>query len=397
MQKVANQGKLMYMAVGDAILDQIASGDLKPGDRLDRPQQLARQMKVGEGTVRHALQSLAARGFVERRPRVGTIVARVPEEHHATSSPSATQTAYALIVPDIRNPQFSCLARGVQDAAAKQHIDVITCNTDDDPEVYESIISRCLQNRIGGLIMVPPLNRVLPLRVLADLQEAKIPVVTCWRPIDAAGWPLVRGDSFENARTVLKHLVERGYQKIGLIASTVAHDASALRAEHAVINPSDQILTNGVNGYYRGLQDAGRRIDEALILCADFDRHVIPSGNLSQHPAVDRFAAWVEAHPEMDAVFCVHDFLAALLMHALERLGKRTPEDVGVVGAGNIASYHSAFPCTLTTLDGHFGKIGESACRLLAEMRNGQSFPPGYTHVIPARLVVGHSTDKPQV
>jgi len=112
MNKETTQGKLMYMAVGDAILSQIASGELKPGDRLDKPQQLARRMNVGEGTVRHALQSLAARGFVERRPRVGTIVSRVPDERIDQALQHATQTTYALIVPDIRNPQFSSLARG---------------------------------------------------------------------------------------------------------------------------------------------------------------------------------------------------------------------------------------------------------------------------------------------
>ncbi|MCC6681125.1 MAG: GntR family transcriptional regulator [Phycisphaeraceae bacterium] len=384
------------MAVEEAILAHMSSGDLKPGDRLEKPRRLARQMNVGEGTVRHALQSLAARGYVERRPRVGTIVAKLPGEEDDVQTEQNLHTIYSLIVPDIRNPQFACLARGVQDAAARQQIDVVTCNTDDDPQVYENLIHRCIENRIDGLIMVPPFDRMLSLRTLADLQDAKIPVVTCWRSIDAAGWPLVRGDTFDGGRTAVRHLVERGYQTIGMVSGTAlpTHPETGSSAEGTIYDQSRQIFTDIHNGYARGLQDAGRPLDDQLILDFQYDRDTTSAGHLDQHPAVSQIESWLKVHPAIDAVMCSHDFIAALLLHALARLGKKTPDDIGVVGAGNIPIYHSALQGTLTTLDGHFTEIGESACRLLAEMRGGKTFPPGYTHVIPSRLVVGSSTQQ---
>jgi DNA-binding LacI/PurR family transcriptional regulator len=397
MNTEVDQDKLRYVAVEEAILNRITSGELKLGDRLETTPRLAQQMKVGEGTIRHALQSLAGRGFLARRPRVGTIVSRIPDDHTDSRPERRTQTTYVLIVPDIRNPQFVCLARGVQDAAATKQIDVVTCNTDDDPKVYESIIDRCIQNHADGLIMVPPMDHVLPLRTLAKLQDAKIPVVTCWRPIDAAGWPLVRGDSFNDVRTGVRHFVEQGYEEIAMVLGKgIMPKPGVLPPEKRVmLNQSVRMFTDYENGYARGLQDANRGFDESLIMDFQFNLTTISSDQLDKHPAVDMLVDWLEAHATIDAVICTHDFVAALFLHALMRMGKRVPDDFGLIGGGNIPIYHSALQGKLTSLDGHFPEIGEAACSLLEKIHDGEAFPPGYVKIIPSRLVVGTSTTRP--
>lgn len=393
----AEQGRLMYRVVADAILERITAGGLKPGDRLDNPPDLARKMKVGEGTIRHALQSLAAQGYVQRRPRVGTIVAAMPGDTMQTSAnvPQAVRTTYALVVPDIRNPQFSNLARAVHDAADRQQIDVVTFNTDDNPKIYNGVLQRCIQNQMSGIVMVPPFDHALALRRLAELQDSAIPVVTCWRPIEAAGWPLVRGDAFEDARVAVAHLVENGYKNIGIIMRTRPQDEVAMQSgDHVIYSQTDQMLANTFNGYCRGLQDAGRAVDSGLVLNFEFNRQWISHVNVNNHPALPILERWVQEQPQMDAVVCGLDYVAALMKCALARIDKRVPEDLGLVGGGNIGMYQPVFAGTLTTTDGHFSEIGESACRLLMEMREGHVYPSGYTHIIPSRLIIGNSTER---
>ncbi|WP_438447720.1 FadR/GntR family transcriptional regulator [Gorillibacterium sp. sgz5001074] len=68
------QTKKIYELVADQIRDRIQRGEVKPGDRLESVEQLAKRFQVGRSTIREALSALRAMGLVDIRQGEGTFV-----------------------------------------------------------------------------------------------------------------------------------------------------------------------------------------------------------------------------------------------------------------------------------------------------------------------------------
>lgn len=75
----ASRPVYVYMQVADHIAARIASGELRPGARLEGERELAEQLGVAIGSVRHAVKVLRDRGLVVTLPAKGTYIAEPPE------------------------------------------------------------------------------------------------------------------------------------------------------------------------------------------------------------------------------------------------------------------------------------------------------------------------------
>nr|WP_272917052.1 FadR/GntR family transcriptional regulator [Pontibacillus yanchengensis] len=79
MEEIAVQYKQIrtrkiYEEVADSLLEMLQKGELKPGDKLDSVEQLAKNFSVGRSAVREALSALRATGILEMRQGEGTFV-----------------------------------------------------------------------------------------------------------------------------------------------------------------------------------------------------------------------------------------------------------------------------------------------------------------------------------
>src|SRR5258708_25167809 len=61
----------------------------------------------------------------------------------------------ALIMPDIVNPFYTSVARGVEDTARKNHYTLIICNHDDDDEKEHEYFRSLLSLKIDGCLLIP--------------------------------------------------------------------------------------------------------------------------------------------------------------------------------------------------------------------------------------------------
>jgi hypothetical protein len=75
-------------------------------------------------------------------------------------------------------------------------------------------------------------------------------------------------------------------------------------------------------------------------------------------------------------------------------MGKRVPEDVCVVGAGNISQYIGFEPGYITSLDGIDAKIASKACELIEDMRMGKPVTGGLRYLLENGLHQGKTTAK---
>jgi LacI family transcriptional regulator len=92
-----------------------------------------------------------------------------------------------------------------------------------------------------------------------------------------------------------------------------------------------------------------------------------------------------------DAVFCYNDPIAASAMRAILDAGMRIPEDVALIGAGNVR-FSDMLRVPLTTIDQGSRRIGEHAARLLIEHMENRSRARRKSVVLPIQLILREST-----
>ncbi len=133
----------------------------------------------------------------------------------------------ALIIPDIENPFFTSLARGVEDRAYEAGFSAVFCDSDDRPEKEALYLGVAQAEHMAGVVLVPSSDHP----DLDDLLKAKIPVVAVDRsasnhPIDS-----VVLDNFEVARAATEALYDRGYRRVACITGPAETETAQLRAD----------------------------------------------------------------------------------------------------------------------------------------------------------------------
>jgi LacI family transcriptional regulator len=194
-----------------------------------------------------------------------------------------------------------------------------------------------------------------------------MPLVLIDRPIEGVRASFVGVDNEAVGRLATTHLIEQGCRRI-------AH----LRG------PKIGLAAKRLNGYLASLKKNKLATPANYVVDAGFQDH-------RGYEAMKKLLAAVTPAP--DGVFCYNDPVAIGAMKALREAGLRVPEDVAVVGAGNV-HYSDALAVPLTTIDQKTCEIGARAAELLLE-QIGSSRPvrPETVLIVP-ELVARKSTQR---
>jgi DNA-binding LacI/PurR family transcriptional regulator len=252
----------------------------------------------------------------------------------------------ALVVPDITNPFFPRLLRGAQQAAREAGYAVALIDTAHDHE-WGARSAEALQSG--------------PADVLLLFEVDPPPADAGWEPIvviesDGRGHPSVVLDVVGGTRQAIEHFQALGHTRIGHLTS-VWDTLTFIRRREVI----DRL--------------AGGEVPRAK---TDFRIEV----------ARQDARAFLEAHPEMTAVFCDDDVLAAGLYLAARELGVRIPDDLSVAGFGDFDIGRVLDP-PLTTVVADAAALGRMAFEVLSEQTAGGT-PADRT--LPVELAVRGST-----
>jgi len=356
----------------ELIRGAIERGELKPGQRLGSAKQLAKFWKTSYGAARQSLELLAAKGLVERRPRAGTFVSSNAE---TLGTQSDARNIIGLLVPDIRIPDYSLIARHLQDAGHKANFEVLVSSTDNERERYDQSVLRHLKAGVGGLVLVAPHQGRLSLSTLVELEKSGVPVVNYARRVDVVSWPTVQTDTTQAAYLPVKHLCDIGRRRIGYLSY-----------------PSDTHGAEMMFGLYRAIAEAGLTAENISILeIADTNYLSSWSDRSSLEQILEK---WLDENPKLDAVCCMHVHIAATLLTLLSRRGVRVPEDIAVTSHGNMPEVFGVGAGELTTVDTHSDKAAEEMVRVLRHRSDdpGDQLPSIIS--IQPQLLIGRSTVK---
>ena len=247
-----------------------------------------------------------------------------------------------LVVPDITNPFFPEIARGVEDVARERGYEMFLCNSVEDPEREDDVLRALQDKRVDGTIICS--SRLSDERLFSRLRQQRAAVlVNRHAPPELAG--TVRVDDAEGTFQAVDHLLAGGRSAIGFLCGP----------------PTSRSGIERVRGFKSALSAAGTGFDETLMRPCPPD----PKGGY------EAALALLSERPEIDGLVCYNDLVAVGALRACAGLGSRVPDDVAIVGCDDIMVARLLSPA-LTTLRVPKYDIGATAARMLLDRINGR-------------------------
>ena len=337
---------------------QIAAGQLKPGDRLPPVRGLARQLSINLHTVRNAYQRLETDGLVQTHQGSGTWVLQLDPKRLVELAGRTRSYTIGIILPGMSNPFYHAFLQGVEQGIQHRQMLLFVCNAHEDPQEFVRHFAQLSARNVDGIIVAS-----------FDLQGHLGGELSPTLPLVTVDWPGCRGpvvnfDLEGAAQLAVRHLLEHGHQRVGLI--TFSQEAANVHAIDA--------------GYHKALREAGIQPDEALIArVSDF---LSPSGELGTQQLI--------AHQQPPtAIFTIADTLALGALRALRTNGWRVPEQVALISLDDIPFAELVYP-PLTTVSLPAQQLGLEAARMLLDLIDGNALLKTQV-TLPTKLVVRQS------
>lgn len=280
------------------------------------------------------------------------------------------------IVGGLGDSTHGSIVQFLEHIASQNGYSVIIRNTFMDPEARHNAVEMMIRHRVEG-VMIIPLDKEVAWDAsdFRKLKKAGIPTVLIAEKSPEDLCDTVYPDFKAAAESLVKHLLQQGYRKIGyLYGSTEAQ--------------WDYSEQGRFMGYCSALREAGIEPNEAYMLkCAT--PALEESKTFDSQAVINMFSQ--QDRPE--AVLCFCDMLAIKTMSTLQRMGLKIPDDIALVGIDNILASAAIYPA-LTTFAQPVRKIGEEAFKLLLE-RIGGTADENKKHIrIDGELLVRESSVK---
>ncbi|APY88155.1 LacI family transcriptional regulator [Streptomyces alfalfae] len=330
-------------------------------------EEVAARAGVGRGTVSRVING-SPRVSEATRTAVEAAVAElgyVPNT--AARALAANRTdAIALVVPEpetrfFAEPYFSDVLRGVGAELSETEMQLLLIFAGSDQR-RQRLAQYLAAHRVDGVLLVS-VHADDPLPDL--LSQLEIPAVISGRRSADEPLPSVDSDNFAGACSAVEHLLSRGRTSIATITGRLDVYGAQRR----------------LDGYRAALRDAGRPVDERMIVPGDFTEE---GGRRAMRELL-------ETRPGLDAVFAGSDVMAAGARQALREAGRRIPDDVALVGFDDSAIARHMDP-PLTSVRQPIEEMGRAMIDLLlAEIADSRPFAARRLErrqlVLPTRLV----------
>ncbi|WP_425955176.1 LacI family DNA-binding transcriptional regulator [Xylanimonas sp. McL0601] len=315
---------------------------------------VARAAGVSISTVSRAL-AVPDKVAVETRDRVAAIAAELGyQPNRAAAGLRAGRTgALGLLVPDLSNPYFAAVAKGVAEVAREHGLGVFVVDSEEDPALEVELL-RSLAHQTDGVILASP----------RALEAARPPVGGKPVVVINQDGPLAVGtDNAGGMRLAVEHLYALGHRRVAYVGGPAA-----------------------------SWSDAQRRV--ALDVAGELGVEVVALG--PHRPTVDGGAAAADAvvAAGVTAAITFNDVVAVGLVRAVRERGVRVPEDLSVVGFDDTFLAALVTPA-LTSVGADLREVGRRATDLLVGRlgpAGAEAEPPTASLLLPATLAVRAST-----
>ena len=326
--------------------------------------EVARRAGVSPSTVSRVLNNTAPVSEDVRKQ-----VMRASEElgyrhmpHRSMKAPPIS--SIALLIPDILNPFFAEIVRGVQDESADEYMPLLM-DTAEDLQREQQYFRLLATQPVCGVIVGG--SRIAAEELAAAISHQKIPMVVLNRPGRHPHVACLMVDFEIATYRATCHLLSLNHARVAYLAGPSQSEASQARQR----------------GVERALSEAGLplRPEWCPVSFPGVDGGFQAMSALLALPASER----------PTAVVAYNDLMALGALHAIRAHRLHVPQDISVIGIDDISMAAHANP-PLTTIAQPKYRMGRVAMRILRQMINGQPPPEdGYT-LMESPLIVREST-----
>jgi LacI family transcriptional regulator len=332
--------------------------------------QVAKEAGVSSQTVSRVINN-RPEITPETRQHVQDVIKRLGYQPNAIARSLIQRRSHTLgvVTSGLEYYGPSHILIGVEQGANQAGLSILL-NLIHQPETQDigSIINGLVSRQVEGIIWAVPEIDSNRSWFRENLHQLSIPVVfLSTQPRENLN--VVEIDNRHGAYIATQHLLERGYEKIGLIAGPLTWWAASERRR----------------GWQDALTDAGISFDDSWVM----------EGNWSADSGEQGLHALLQKFPDVQAVFACNDQMALGLMRAARKLGKRIPEDLAVVGFDDIPESAFYYP-PLTTIRQGLYDLGivavQTFMKLRQEPQKEDVTPTAHLVMLQPQLVVREST-----
>jgi LacI family transcriptional regulator len=309
-------------------------------------QDVAVKAGVSKTTVSHVIN---ATRFVEEETRQRVLLAIQELQYRPSAAARSLTTGrtgtVGIVVSDTSNPFFGELLLGVEEVLRPQNVALIICNTNETLEYEAHYLDLLLNQRVDGIITAATSQ---PWIELSKAEVQHTPVVFVDRYFDSLDGFYVGVDNKAGAYLGTQHLIQCGYQKIGILAGL------------------DRLSTmrERLDGYRQALQEAGLPVNPYWIIPSQLN---VDGGRQALRTLFNQ-----EDVPE--AVFINNNLLALGALFEMRDQNLVCPEDVGMVSFDDHP--WAAVSCPpLTVMRQPTRKIGQVSAEMILALINNQPVP----------------------
>lgn len=270
-----------------------------------------------------------------------------------------------VIIPDLMNPLFPPIVRGIEDVLAREGYTALLANTDNDPLRERTQFEALVTRRVDGFIMATA-RREHPL--LDEAARRGLKVVLVYRGIDRADFSTVTADDRLGIELATEHLIALGHRRIGHLAGPQGLSTGAIRAASFRETLHSHQLDAPL---------------EHIVVC---DAYTEAAGAAATRELLDR-------EPALTAIVAANDLLALGACDVLRERSTACPEQISVTGFNDMPFADKFHPALTTVRVPHYD-LGAEAGRLLLE----QLTQPAHLTKrlsLPPTLIVRASTAPP--
>ncbi len=304
-----------------------------------------RMTETTKARVKKAMQEL---GFVR--------------DYNAAKLRSGRSRLVGVLLPDISIPFYAEFCTSLEAALSEHGYLPVMANVGEDTRRQQTMLEEVISHGVAGIAISPSAGTKKTDFEIANTR--RIPVITFCREIEGLAMDFIGSDNYQAAQLATKHLLEQGHRKFGMIAGLQETMPGRERK--------------------RGFCDALKAAD-----IPEADIHVEICG-------FDRECGRIKArqlllnNAEFTALLCHNDLVAVGAAAELEKAGRKTGEDLAIVGFDNLPEGEAWTPA-LSSVESYPRTIGKDVANLLIKRLDGEPTPITTERVEPHLLIRGSS------
>ncbi len=272
-----------------------------------------------------------------------------------------------LVVPDLTHPFFGEIAKAITRVSRPRGYSLVIASAEEDPDLELAEVEALLARQVDAIILASSQTSAQA-TLFQRIEERKTPIVMMDRALAGVNAHFVGVDDEQVGWMATNHLIERGCRRI-----------SHIRGPE---------ISPGVGrfiGYRRAL------LEHQLEVPLNYVVKLPTADDLGSESGYDAMKELLRSQTRPDGVFCFNDESATGALRAIFEAGFRVPEDIAVIGVGNMR-YTDILRVPLSTIDQSSALMGEQAALAALKMIENNGVIAPVSMIVPIHLIERAST-----